>query len=157
MIASDVIGRVKTVEIPPHFRQLSGTVFGQRLVPLIRRATRRLCGNLRFDIRRCRQLGGPSGDIDRKTRRREAGIVKPATHRLAGGHRQAMAHDVARPLLAHSRRQQVGPELGAIEVAHVLVVRVKHHAITHPDDIRRPGEEAASRAGVATHSSYGQP
>jgi hypothetical protein len=43
------------------------------------------------------------------------------------------AGSTARALGADAARQQVGPVLGAVKVAHVLVVWVEHHAFARPD------------------------
>ena len=48
-------------------------------------------------------------------------------------------------------RQQVGPVLRAVEVAHVLVVRVEHHAAPRPDLVGRQRHEHTTGAGVALH------
>jgi hypothetical protein len=63
---------------------------------------------------------------------------------------------MACPVDADARRQQIGPEFRAVQVAHVLVVRVEHHAIARPDEIGGAGQKAAASAGVASQRGDGQ-
>jgi putative two-component system protein, hydrogenase maturation factor HypX/HoxX len=44
----------------------------------------------------------------------------------------------------HAPRQQVGPVLGAVEVAHPLVVRIQHDAVARPDAVGGQRQEHAA-------------
>ena len=67
-----------------------------------------------------------------------------------------MLHDRPGAVGADARRQEVGPELGTVEVAHVLVVRVENDAVAHPDAVAGARQETAAGAGVAADGGDGQ-
>ena len=56
------------------------------------------------------------------------------------------AEDIFRPGMFG---QQVGPELGAVQVAHILVVRVEDDAVAQPNTVRGTRQEHAAGAGIA--------
>ena len=72
-------------------------------------------------------------------------VDQPALARLHRADGQAFAHHRLRRVQADAPRQQVGPVLAAVQVAHVAVVEVEHDPGAHPHAVRSQREERATR------------
>ena len=103
--------------------------------------------------RRCgraaRRIAGRRRGIARRCRRRRRRAVRSATARRAptgwnGADVSRGAH-----VRADAPRQQVGPVLGAVQAAHVPVVRVQDHVLAREYVVGRERERDAARGGVA--------
>ena len=150
----DVIAGVEAVEVAAHARELVVAVALQRALGFVARTP---CG-----------LGSQAGrqaGVARQHRGALPGVVHEVTAPIAEDgidqapraglrrrHRQPAAHHgVHRRAAAQAPRQQVGPVLAAMQIAHVLVVRVEHHAGPRPDLVGRQRHEHTAGARVALH------
>ena len=158
IVPRDVVARIEPVEVAMHSGQFLLAIGRERLLGLVDRPastlpgehlreagivgqTRRLCLHLRHEA-----LAAAA----------DHPVGKPEPDRFAGSHRQAGRRDAARVLRAAMAGQQIGPQLRAVEVAHVLVVRIEDYARAQPDLVGGSGEEDTAGTGVAAQGRDGE-
>ena len=157
MVPCHVVAGVKTVEIALHALQLLFAVACQGLACLVLGTAPGLVLQAQRQIIRGGQGQRALARLLHKgmATNGKAGVEQAALHREWRHQWQALLHDGAAGGLADAPGQRISPVLAAVEVAHVLVVRVEHHALVRPDLVGRQRQKAAARARIALQRGDG--
>ena len=157
MVPRHVVAGIEPVKIAVHALQFLGAVVGQRFVGLVLIPLRLLLRQaLRQIMRRCLRQCTHQNLFAKVLRAfAEYGVQQTARHRICGRQWQALLYQGVTGGLADAPGQGIGPVLGAVEIAHVLVVRVQHHAWVRPYQVGGQRQKAASGASVAVQGRHG--